>query len=198
MYRVAIGQRRTSGKARRKVESTLKLEPVWCTARLVMRRPRPEDLGDVFVYASDPVVTHFTDWAAAADLPAVKDIMQGWDRDWVAGKEFTWVVTDRRTDQTIGAISCSQSGPEVSFGYVINRLHWGNGYATEVAIGLLQRVLAEPAVQLIRATCDEENLASRRVLEKAGLQFRGRAPRDIPRPQISTIPRPACLYERLR
>ncbi len=172
--------------------------PLWSTARLELRRPRADDVVDVFAYASDPVVTRFTDWPAVSDLHQVAEVIAGWQRDWDSGAEFTWVVTMRQIDRTIGSVSCSLTGADVTFGYVLNRAHWGNGYATELSSALVKRLLAEPGVQLIRATCDEENVASRRVLEKVGLNYRGRAPRDISRPQISQLPRPACLYERLR
>ena len=177
---------------------SLKPDPLWSTARLAVRRPRAEDVVDVFAYASDPVVTRFTDWPAVSELQQVAEVIARWQRDWDSGTEFTWVVTQRQIDRTIGSVSFSLTGSEVMFGYVLNRTHWGNGFATELSSVLVNRLLGEPAVQLIRATCDEENMASRRVLEKVGLKFRGRAPRDIPRPQISPIPRPACLYERLR
>jgi ribosomal-protein-alanine N-acetyltransferase len=179
-------------------DALYKLDPTWSTARLILRRPRDEDVGDVFAYASDPVVTRFADWETAQHLQQVMEVIQGWQRDWEAGREFTWVVTEPPSDRVIGAVSCSRKDAEFTLGYVLDRAYWAKGYATEVAAGLAERLLADPTVQLIRATCDEENLASRRVLEKAGFTLRGRAPRDVARPQISATPRPACLYERLR
>jgi RimJ/RimL family protein N-acetyltransferase len=83
-------------------------------------------------------------------------------------------------------------------GYVLNRSCWGKGYATELAVGLVERLLADPTIDCVRATCDAENLASRRVLEKAGLQHDGWVPNGVIRPQISGIPRPACVYLRRR
>lgn len=173
-------------------------DPAWSTARLKLRRARPDDVTDVLAYASDPVVTRFADWPAVTHLYQVADVVQGWQRDWESGTEFTWVVTECQADRAIGAVSYSRTASEVTFGYVLHRTYWGRGYATELAVGLVERLFAEPELLLIRATCDEENFASRRVLEKSGLSLRGRAPRDIVRPQISPVPRPACLYERQR
>ena len=177
-------------------DTTYRPDPAWSTARLIMRRPRTDDVADVFAYASDPVVTHFADWETAQHLHQVAEVIQGWQRDWESGAEFAWVVTESLIGRAIGAVSCRRKGGEVTLGYVLNRAHWAKGYATEVAAGLTERLFADPALQLIRATCDEENLASRRVLEKGRFTLRGRTSRDIARPQISPIPRPACLYER--
>jgi RimJ/RimL family protein N-acetyltransferase len=173
-------------------------DSAWSTARLKLRRARLDDAPDVLAYASDPAVTRFADWPALTHLGQVTDVIQGWQRDWESGTEFTWVVTECHADRAIGAVSCSRTASEVTFGYVLHRTVWGRGYATELAVGLVDRLFAEPEVLLIRATCDEENLASRRVLEKSGLSLLGRAPRHMVRPQISPVPRPACLYERHR
>jgi len=173
-------------------------DSAWSTARLKVRRARPDDVADVFAYASDPVVTRFTDWPAVSHLHQVADVVQGWQRDWESGNEFTWVVTEFQADCAIGAVSYSRTGSEVTFGYVLNRAYWGRGYATELAVRLVERLFVDPELLLIRATCDAENVASRRVLEKSGLKLRGRTSRDIARPQISPVPRPACLYERQR
>ncbi len=181
-----------------KADMQFQADPAWSTARLKLRRARSDDVTDVFAYASDPVVTRFTDWPAVTQVHQLVDVVQGWQRDWESGTEFAWVVTESRADRAIGAVSYSRNGSEVSFGYVLHRGYWGRGYATELAVGLIERLFVEPELLLIRATCDEENLASRRVLEKSGLKLRGRAPRDIVRPQISPVPRPACLYERQR
>ena len=144
------------------------------------------------------MVTLFTDWPVVTHLHQVAYVVQGWQRDWELGTEFTWVVTESQADRAIGAVSYSRTGSEATFGYVLHRAYWGRGYATELAVGLVERLFADPELLFVRAACDEENLASRRVLEKTELKLRGRAPRDIARPQISPVPRPACLYERQR
>ena len=47
--------------------------------------------------------------------------------------------------------------------------HWGNGYATEVAIALSEMGMEKGKIIVARAMI--ENLASIRVMEKAGLKF---------------------------
>jgi RimJ/RimL family protein N-acetyltransferase len=50
-------------------------------------------------------------------------------------------------------------------------------------------------VARVWATCDVENRASKRVLEKAGFAPKGRFERDVVRPNLSAEPRPSLLFE---
>ncbi len=47
------------------------------------------------------------------------------------------------------------------------------GYATEAARALVEWAFKQPGVARITAHCDQDNVASRRVVEKAGLIQRG-------------------------
>ncbi|HET8842752.1 MAG TPA: GNAT family N-acetyltransferase [Ktedonobacteraceae bacterium] len=58
---------------------------------------------------------------------------------------------------------------EVALGYRLRRIAWGQGYATEGARALIRKGFTELGVQRVVATIPRDNLASRRVMEKAGL-----------------------------
>ncbi len=58
-------------------------------------------------------------------------------------------------------------------GYVIAKNSWGLGYATEVARCLIAFGFDELDLDRITATCHPDNLASARVLEKAGMRLEG-------------------------
>ncbi|MGP5665271.1 GNAT family N-acetyltransferase [Glutamicibacter arilaitensis] len=64
-------------------------------------------------------------------------------------------------------------------GYTLNRNYWGRGYATEVAVLLLQLGFENLGLERISATCDARNTASIRVLEKAGLTLQARRGEDL-------------------
>ncbi len=57
----------------------------------------------------------------------------------------------------------------VEIGYVIHPLHWNRGYATEAVQGALT-VLLDSGFDAVRAGYFEENEASGRVMEKAGME----------------------------
>jgi RimJ/RimL family protein N-acetyltransferase len=56
-------------------------------------------------------------------------------------------------------------------GYRLRRSTWGKGYATEGSRALVRKAFEELAVQRVFAETMAVNLASRRVMEKAGLRF---------------------------
>ncbi len=60
---------------------------------------------------------------------------------------------------------------EVTLGYRLHRACWGRGYATEGSRALIRKAFTESAVQCVVATTYQDNLASIRVMEKAGLKF---------------------------
>jgi RimJ/RimL family protein N-acetyltransferase len=59
-------------------------------------------------------------------------------------------------------------------GYLIAPAAQGRGYATEAAQALLDFGLTGGGLHRITATCDPENAASARVLEKIGMTREGR------------------------
>jgi RimJ/RimL family protein N-acetyltransferase len=63
---------------------------------------------------------------------------------------------------------------EIEIGYFLKRSAWGQGYATEVCKRVLQFAFQEVLLNEVVASVDARNLASKRVLEKSGLRYRGR------------------------
>ncbi|WP_256527755.1 GNAT family N-acetyltransferase [Dyadobacter diqingensis] len=80
-----------------------------------------------------------------------------------------YLVEDRKTGALVGAAKLEAYGEEVEIGYRIMEEYWGQGVATEIAkylIGFSVRKFGAPAVV---AFVNVENMASIRVLEKAGM-----------------------------
>ena len=66
---------------------------------------------------------------------------------------------------------CAEPAPDgVEIGYRLVRSAWGKGYATEGARLMVGRAVSSGAPRVF-ATTMAVNTASRRVLEKAGLQY---------------------------
>jgi RimJ/RimL family protein N-acetyltransferase len=84
-----------------------------------------------------------------------------------------WAIV-RLTDETvIGTVSCARMDDPsaVTVGYEVAPSCQGQGYATE-ALGLaVQHLLAQPEVWRVCADTTTDHVASRRVMEKAGLRW---------------------------
>ena len=75
------------------------------------------------------------------------------------------------TGETIGSAGLQhlEGGPEIEVGYGFLKAHWGQGYATESAWASIAYGFDEVRLERIVAVALETNVASRRVLEKCGL-----------------------------
>lgn len=102
------------------------------TARLLLRRPRPDDASRVFAsFGSDPEVTRFLTWkphGAVADAEAALatrlDHLE-------TETEYSWILEPVGSGEVVGLISLwpDPAGGEV--GFVLARRHWKQGFATE-------------------------------------------------------------------
>ena len=85
-------------------------------------------------------------------------------------------------------------GSTVGLGYVIARLHQGKGYATEATRAIIHWAFQQPTIYRVNASTDLENVASQKVLEKAGMLREGLLRKYIVHPNISDIPRDSYIY----
>jgi RimJ/RimL family protein N-acetyltransferase len=85
----------------------------------------------------------------------------------------TWAAIEKSSGEFLGWFGFNptdSSKPEnVELGYRLRRAAWGKGYATEAARALIQKGFDELQVQRVFASTYEDNLASRRVMEKLGM-----------------------------
>jgi RimJ/RimL family protein N-acetyltransferase len=59
----------------------------------------------------------------------------------------------------------------VTVGYGLAPEARGHGYATESLVGLAEWALAQPEVKVVNADANLDNVASQRVMERAGMRF---------------------------
>jgi RimJ/RimL family protein N-acetyltransferase len=168
------------------------------TERLSLRRPLLSDAAAIFEYARDPEVTRYMDWSMHTSPDGAVEFLTGALERLAAGTELTWMVTVKPDERAIGTISCRMRGHAVDFGYALNRRYWGRGFATEAARAVVAWVSALEDVYRVWATCDVENIASARVLEKATLTREGVLRSWSIKPNIGPQPRDAYVYAKVR
>src|SRR5206468_3516948 len=85
----------------------------------------------------------------------------------------TWAVADPDSDEVYGYAGLIH-GTEpntIEITYVLMRARWGQGLAGEIVTALSRYALDECGVDAVYATIHPDNLASRRVVEKAGFGY---------------------------
>jgi ribosomal-protein-alanine N-acetyltransferase len=175
---------------------------VIATPRLLLRKPVvPDDAPRIFsAYAHDPDSTHFLAWRPQRNVEEVLATLRLRVACWGNGSEFSWVITTRAKGVLMGMISATPDRApwRFSLGYVLGSTHWNRGYMTEAVIGVTETLLALPGICRISAVVDEENFASMRVLEKAGMQREGLLQRWSLHPAISDLPRACWMFAKAR
>lgn len=84
-----------------------------------------------------------------------------------AGKQITLAITDL-AGHAIGNIEFRFDGEECEVGFALGRKHWNQGIMTRALQSAIEMVRADHARKHFFAFVDEDNIASRRVLEKNG------------------------------
>lgn len=178
---------------------SLRAPPVIETERLILRRPVRADAAAKYEHSRDPDVARYMDWLPHASLRDAVASIDRAARRWANGEEYSWVITAKPEDTPIGSIGCAVEGHAVELGYVLYRAYWGRGYATEAARAVFEWAASLEGVVRVWATCDVENLASVRVLEKIGMSREGVLRRWAVRPNLAPgVPRDAFIHSWVR
>jgi [ribosomal protein S5]-alanine N-acetyltransferase len=142
------------------------------TSRLTLRDFVAADFAAVHAYASDAEVTRYMFYGprTEAETRAYLDRMIATQHD-VPRTVWELAAVQAADGRLVGACDLTLDRPgEADLGFIFARDVWGRGYATEASRALVPAAFEQLGVQRVVATCDVANLASARVLQKAGLR----------------------------
>lgn len=145
------------------------------TERLVLRRFTAADVDLLVELDSDPAVMHFVTGGRPTPRREIEQevlphLLAYYDKPEDYG---FWAAVAKSTGDFLGwfhfrpAKGAAPDEPEL--GYRLRRAAWGHGYATEGARALVDRGLRQQGVRRVVAQTMTVHVASRRVMEKAGL-----------------------------
>ena len=146
------------------------------TARLRLRLFTLNDLDDYGLLYSNPEFTKYSpkgavpkEKAKEAALAACNYFIAHWQQHGFG----VWAVTDKQTGKLLGhcGLNFLPNSPEVEVLYRLDQPYWSQGIATEAAIASLRYGFEEIKLDQIIAITKPEHVASRRVMEKAGLKY---------------------------
>lgn len=153
-------------------------------------RYRPLEIGDLDLAIeqwTDPEVVRYVADRTYSEQELV-DEMPIVVRRCAAGCIGIWVLIEKRTGEKLGSVFLlpmpvelddtdwdlvvGEEIPEanIEVGYILKRVAWGKGYATEACTRMMQFAFEVSPLQEVVATIDPDNQASRRVLTKSGLR----------------------------
>jgi len=84
-----------------------------------------------------------------------------------------WFVVRARDDVVIGEIGYSfeAASGTASIGYALVGACWGRGHATDALRALIEHLRGDPRIKRLSAQTPAGHVASRRVMEKAGMRL---------------------------
>ena len=147
------------------------------TPRLILRRFTPDDVDLLTELNSDPDVMFWitggiTSTREEIETEVLPAFLSWYDRGDAYG---LWATIERSTGEFLGWFHLrpgEDDGPtEPELGYRLRKAAWNRGFATEGSKALVDKAFAELGATRIRAETMTVNVASRRVMEKAGLRY---------------------------
>lgn len=170
------------------------------THRLILRAPRRSDAQLIFdAYTQDPDVTRYMVWRPHVQLGETEGFIASCMQSWASGRSRPYVLACRDSeDVPIGMLEARIVNHTIDLGYVLQRASWGTGLMPEAVEALSNAALAVPECFRVQATCDSENRASARVLERSGFVREGQLARHAVLPNLDSEPRTSLLYARWR
>lgn len=165
------------------------------TERLILRKPRTEDAPAIFAgWVQDPEVTHFLTWRPHKNIGQTEFMQKNAIASWHGDVRFPFMITLKENNDVIGMIDPRIEGLKIGIGYVMNRAYQCKGYMTEATRAIINWAFQQPSIYRVYATTDVDNIASQRVMEKAGMIREGLLRKYIVHPNISNGPRDSYIY----
>lgn len=153
------------------------------TERLILKVPTLNDYEDLLALRTDPEVMKYISSGGQFDgriqtKEHVKEHIE------LAKPYFDkyglvfYCVFEKKTGRFIGQAGLFHLGynleqSEIELAYRLHKQYWGKGYATELAKALIKHGFNDLKLPRIIALVHPDNLASKRVMEKAGMSYYG-------------------------
>ncbi|CAJ2650941.1 unnamed protein product [Trifolium pratense] len=143
--------------------------------RITLRTLHLSDLDDLMVWTTDEKVAKFCSWEPYTSKDDGIKFIEN------IPNKFLWCKAICLNDRAIGCISLHSREPDdksrnksAELGYVLGSKYWGKGIVTYVVKQVVKVAFSElKNLERLEAFVDVENVASQRVLEKAGFQKEG-------------------------
>lgn len=145
--------------------------------RLILRPFTMDDIDDVFLYASDDVVTKYLTWPSYKDISEIVDVVKTYYID----KSGVFAIELEEEEKCIGCIDLRLyiEDNKASFGYALNRSYWNKGYMSEALNLILDFSFSKLELNRVEATHYIGNEGSGRVMQKCGMRYEGTGIQEV-------------------
>lgn len=174
-----------SGPPRDPVPTLSDLPLVIETPRIRLRMPAESDAESLFSYAKDPEVATMVTWSAHTTIDETRDWLRFVAEERAKGTAVVWTI--EHEGEPCGAIGLhgivwalrASRVDKAELGYWLGRPHWGKGLITEAATEVTRWAFETLGLHKVTIGCFEQNVGSRRVIEKIGFRYLCRYEDDV-------------------
>lgn len=175
------------------------------TPRLLLRPPRSGDGAVLFEALTEslPELRRFLSslpWVAAEQtLESSEAFCRNAEANFLTRKDLPFFVFEKKTGNLVASTGLHRTVwqiPKTEVGYWCRTKAGGNGFVTEAVKALTDYAFRHVKAVRVELITDEENLASRRVAERAGYTLEGILRHERRAPDSSL--RNTCVYARVR
>jgi RimJ/RimL family protein N-acetyltransferase len=139
-----------------------------------LRRLRPDDLASFQAYRADPSLRRFQGWSPMSDADALDFLSRMHDKPLLApGQWLQLGIGAADDDELIGdiALYLSDDGIRSHIGFTLAPATQGRGIATAAVDAAVRLLFANTGQREVVGLADSRNLASTRLLDRAGFAF---------------------------
>ena len=145
------------------------------TDRLILRKIKESDAEEAFKnWTNDSKTTRYVTWEPHGTVKVTKKLFKTWEEQYNEPYTYKWIVYVKELDKIIGTIDIVHKDIEYKtceIGYCYGSKYWNKGYGTEALKAVLEYLFNKVGFELIEIRHQEENPASGRVMQKAGLKY---------------------------
>jgi len=146
------------------------LSPRIETDRLILRRYKESDIDAIYEIITDERLAKYIKYPNLTKDEELECIKK-WISEADENKYEKWVMELKSTGEVVGNIDVNTVVKKHNYcnvGYTVRYSYWGNGYAAEALKAVAYHLLNNRGYYLVECSCNELNVQSFRVMEKAG------------------------------
>ena len=150
--------------------------PALETERLVLRELIKEDAKGIFACFSNDEVTRFYGQETLKNMEEAEKFVDFFSKNYNEKRGIRWGIERKGISGIIGTIGFNAWSPKhkrAEIGYEIHPEQWRKGYTSEAVSKVLSYGFDQMGLTRIGAVVFIENIASNKLLEKAGFQKEG-------------------------
>lgn len=145
------------------------------TENLILRKFRRDDVECYFNrIGSSEDVTKYMLWQPHKSMLESRESIEKILARYEAGNCYSWAIALQEDDSIIGRIDLlrfDETDSSCSFAYMLGKEFWGQGFGTEALTAVFEFAFEKMEIQTIIADHMSENIASGKVMQKAGMHY---------------------------